>query len=197
MTTAVAPRWRRLDPDERRDQILACAVRLFGERPYAAVSTTEIAAQAGVARGLLNHYFGTKRDLYLEAVRTMLFLPPPEEIGPVSGTIAERVDAAVGWLVNVIDTYGVVWLRYAGAGGADADVREILDEADNRAADRVLDVIGFAGTEAERAVAHATVRAFGGAVKAMAREIVEHRTISPEQARRQLGAALVAMLEEL
>ena len=45
-----APRRRRLEPDERREQILACAVHLFGERPYAAVSTTELAARAGVAR---------------------------------------------------------------------------------------------------------------------------------------------------
>jgi AcrR family transcriptional regulator len=49
MTTA--PRWRRLEPDERREQILVCAMRLFGERPYAAVSTTELAAQAGWRAG--------------------------------------------------------------------------------------------------------------------------------------------------
>ncbi|HZY75057.1 MAG TPA: helix-turn-helix domain-containing protein, partial [Jatrophihabitantaceae bacterium] len=75
MTTAEAPRWRRLGPDERREQILDCAVRLFGERPYAAVSTTDIARAAGVARGLLNHYFGTKRDLYLEVVKAMVQMP--------------------------------------------------------------------------------------------------------------------------
>ena len=55
-------------PDERGRQILAGARRLFGERPYAEVSTTEIARAADIARGLINHYFGTKRDLYLEVV---------------------------------------------------------------------------------------------------------------------------------
>src|ERR1700732_1109937 len=75
MATSPAPRWQRLEHDERRGQILACARRLFSERPYAAVSTTEIAREAGVARGLLNHYFGTKRDLYLEVVRSLVRMP--------------------------------------------------------------------------------------------------------------------------
>ena len=73
--SSAEPRRRRLEPDERREQILACAVELFGERPYAAVSTTELARRAGVARGLINHYFDTKRDLYLEVVRRMVTIP--------------------------------------------------------------------------------------------------------------------------
>ena len=43
-------RWRRLEPDQRREEIFACAMRLFAVRSYADVSTTEIAAEAGVAR---------------------------------------------------------------------------------------------------------------------------------------------------
>ena len=41
--TAERPR-RRLDQDERRREILACARRLFSKRHYGAVSTAEIAA---------------------------------------------------------------------------------------------------------------------------------------------------------
>ena len=66
---------RRLEPDERREQILACGVRMFGERPYAAVSTTDLAKEAGVARGLINHYFRTKRDLYLAVVQKVAMVP--------------------------------------------------------------------------------------------------------------------------
>ena len=75
MATSSAPRWQRLDHDQRRAQILACAGRLFSERNYAAVSTTAIADEAGVARGLLHHYFGTKRELYLEVVHTLMRMP--------------------------------------------------------------------------------------------------------------------------
>ena len=48
MATSTGPRWQRLEHDERRGQILACARRLFSERNYAAVSTSEIAREAGV-----------------------------------------------------------------------------------------------------------------------------------------------------
>src|SRR5690242_17748597 len=66
---------RRLEPDARRAQILSVAVRLFGERGYAGVSTGDVARGAGVARGLVNHYFGTKKELYLEVIRLMLTVP--------------------------------------------------------------------------------------------------------------------------
>src|SRR5580698_8376746 len=75
MAAPPAPRWQRLDHDERRAQILTCARRLFSERNYDAVSTTDIAREAGVARGLLHHYFGTKRDLYLEVVGSLVRMP--------------------------------------------------------------------------------------------------------------------------
>lgn len=78
MATAPAPRWQRLTHDERRAQILDCARRLFSERQYDAVSTIEVAREAGVTRGLLHHYFGTKRELYLEVVRTLLRGGEPE-----------------------------------------------------------------------------------------------------------------------
>ena len=71
----IAPRWTRLEHDERRGQILAAAATLFAERHYASVSTKDIADAAGVARGLLHHYFGSKRDLYLEVAREMLRVP--------------------------------------------------------------------------------------------------------------------------
>ena len=106
VTTADAPRWRRLGPDQRREQILDCAVRLFGERPYAAVSTTDIARAAGVARGLLNHYFGTKRDLYLEVVRRMVLMPDVSEVLPPGGTLRERVQASVTWFLDTVAEHG-------------------------------------------------------------------------------------------
>src|SRR3954471_3691509 len=99
------PRWRRLEPDARREQILECAVRLFGERPYASVSTTDIAREAGVARGLLNHYFGTKRDLYLEVVREMVVLPELDDAAAVSGPLRSRVQRSVDWFLDTVSVH--------------------------------------------------------------------------------------------
>jgi AcrR family transcriptional regulator len=95
MTAAPSLRRRRLEPDARREQIVEHAIRIFGERPYGEVSMTDIAEDAGVARGLVNHYFGAKRDLYLEVVRRMVQLPPVEDAVPASGPLRERVRRSV------------------------------------------------------------------------------------------------------
>src|ERR1700712_2802323 len=110
MTVAEPPRWRRLQPDARREQILDCAVRLFGERPYAAVSTTDIARAAGVARGLLNHYFGTKRELYLAVVRQMVRLPGSDDIVAGTGSLRRRLERSVDWFLDAVAAQGAAFV---------------------------------------------------------------------------------------
>lgn len=51
------------DPDGRRQRVLDEATRMFSERGYAAVSTSEVARAAGVAEGSVFHYFGSKQEL--------------------------------------------------------------------------------------------------------------------------------------
>lgn len=57
----------RLNPDERRDQILRVASSHFARTGYEAVSVQAIAADAGVTRALVYHYFPGKEAL-LDAV---------------------------------------------------------------------------------------------------------------------------------
>src|SRR2546421_9827356 len=59
----------RLGIAERRAQLLEVGLELFSTRPYDEVRIDEIAARAGVSRGLLYHYFPTKRDFYLAVTR--------------------------------------------------------------------------------------------------------------------------------
>lgn len=59
----------RLSPDERRTQLITLGVKMLGERAIEDISVSEIAAQAGISRGLLFHYFPTKQDFQLEVVR--------------------------------------------------------------------------------------------------------------------------------
>jgi AcrR family transcriptional regulator len=55
---------RRLSTEERREQLLSVGARLFSERPYDDVWIERVAEIAGVSRGLLYHYFPTKRDFF-------------------------------------------------------------------------------------------------------------------------------------
>ncbi|GAA2158340.1 TetR/AcrR family transcriptional regulator [Actinomadura napierensis] len=52
----------------RRAAILDAASRLFADRPYDALSIDDIAAEAGVAKGLIYYYFGSKRGLFLAVI---------------------------------------------------------------------------------------------------------------------------------
>ncbi|HWU23903.1 MAG TPA: helix-turn-helix domain-containing protein [Nocardioides sp.] len=196
---AAGPAFRRLEPDERRTQILRSAVQLFGERPYATVSTTELAGAAGVTRGLLHHYFGTKRELYLEVVRTMMFAPDEDDTFAPTGTIHERAGTVVDGLLDLLDRAGPTWVRASGAEGfgSDPEVQEILDRADDAATERTLAAVGFEGTTEQRALAHVAVRAYGAMVKAVGRELIERRSMSRPDARRLLTDALVATLESV
>jgi TetR/AcrR family transcriptional regulator, fatty acid metabolism regulator protein len=54
-------------PDDKRQRILAAAARVFARHGYEASPVGDVAKEAGVAYGLVYHYFGSK-DALLEAV---------------------------------------------------------------------------------------------------------------------------------
>ncbi len=53
----------------KREQILKAAVTVFSTRGYRSTLVDEIAQEAGVAKGTLYLYFGSKEEMYLEAFR--------------------------------------------------------------------------------------------------------------------------------
>ncbi|MDX3382559.1 TetR/AcrR family transcriptional regulator [Streptomyces niveiscabiei] len=59
---------RRLSAEERREQLLSVGAQLFSESPYDEVWIEQVAEIAGVSRGLLYHYFPTKRDFFAAVV---------------------------------------------------------------------------------------------------------------------------------
>ncbi len=79
--------------DERREQILSGALRLFATRGLAATKISDIASAAEMSQGLLYHYYRSKEDIFVELIRTAfermntaalelerLPLPPREKI---------------------------------------------------------------------------------------------------------------------
>ena len=57
--------------EERKQQLLDAAARLFAERGYGATRIADICREAGVAKGLFYWYFPTKAELFTELVRVM------------------------------------------------------------------------------------------------------------------------------
>jgi AcrR family transcriptional regulator len=180
-----------MQPDERREQILVCAMRLFGEHPYTAVSTTELARQAGVARGLINHYFGTKRDLYLEVVRRLVTIPRFAIAQLPDGPLDTRVAAAVDWFLDGVSRDPQAWL--AMTAGWDSDVAHILAAADENAADRVLSAMGL---PLDVPQLRAMLRSYFGMVKATCREWLVRKDLTREQVRTLLVSTLLTLIHE-
>ncbi|WP_224364888.1 TetR/AcrR family transcriptional regulator [Hyalangium versicolor] len=199
MSSTSAPRWKRLEPDERREQILKCAVRLFGERPYSEVSTTDIAREAGVARGLLNHYFGQKRDLYLKVIKRMLLMPGLEESVPMTGSLRERVERSVKWYLDTVETHGKTYVAVTGMGGigSDPEVERIILESDDVASTKTLEFLGLKVEVGSDARQRAMMRSYAGLVKATIREWIRGGTLSREDAHLLLSEALITIVRDV
>ncbi|CAM3956355.1 TetR/AcrR family transcriptional regulator [Kibdelosporangium persicum] len=160
------------------------------------MSTTDIAQEAGVARGLINHYFGTKRDLYLEVVRRMVTIPSSAPQALAQGTLEERIDASVSWFLDRVLRHSKTWLVAVGGVGHDPDVERILAEADEHAADRVLEFVGLTDVHEHREQLRAMVRAYAAMVKAAGREWVMRNHLSRDQVHLLLTHTLRTLVRE-
>lgn len=58
----------RMTPEDRRRQLVGIGLRKFVEQPVQDLSLDEVAAEAGVSRGLLFHYFPSKTDYHRAVV---------------------------------------------------------------------------------------------------------------------------------
>jgi AcrR family transcriptional regulator len=95
-------KWERR-PEERPNELLDAALRIFAERGYANTRLEDIAAAVGVTKGTIYHYFETKEDLLRQAIdhnHERVFLPLEKGIretkGPVSASIRLYLRRAFG-----------------------------------------------------------------------------------------------------
>ncbi|MDN4475224.1 TetR family transcriptional regulator [Demequina sp. SYSU T00192] len=80
------------DADTRGD-ILAAAAEVFGDEGYGAASMREIARRADVDPALIRHYFPSKRDLFVHAVRPVTADDP--RVTALAGTPRDRLGEAL------------------------------------------------------------------------------------------------------
>ena len=54
---------------EKQDHIINAAMNVFSKNGYKKASVADIANQAGIAKGMINYYFGSKKNLYLSLIQ--------------------------------------------------------------------------------------------------------------------------------
>ena len=197
-----SPKFSRLDPAQRRDQILDAASALFAERAYDAVSIEDIASAAGVTRGLVHHYFGGRNDVYI-ALLERLGAQREHELRPPAGRSARaRVADSVSRWLDWTEANRTIWLATIAHGEdiADPDVRQVVADLVRRAVALLTDVSrrhrrGLAAAALRARVLDraqprrdATLAARGGHPRGHARAARLHARARPAHVRRSTRA---------
>lgn len=112
--------------------------QLFAHRSFDDISIDEIAQAAGISKGLLYHYFPSKRDFYVELIRTA----GEELLSATAGEAAgseDPVRAGLDAWLDYIEEHerGYIMLMQGGI-GSDPEVRAIVDDTRERFIRRIL-----------------------------------------------------------
>jgi AcrR family transcriptional regulator len=134
----------RMSTDERREQLLRAGVELLGRRAHDEVSIEEIAEAAGVSKGLLYHYFPTKKDFILAAVargqeELAERLRPDPERDPAT-QLELGLDAFLDTVEQNASAYTAIFRR---GGAGDPDISAALDAARGEQMEMMME--GLAG----------------------------------------------------
>jgi AcrR family transcriptional regulator len=186
---------KRLDLDERRSQLLALAKAAFSVRSYDEVSVDELAHAAGVSKGLLYHYFPSKRDLYVATVQQVADelaqrLTPDTTLPPIE-QLSRVLDAYLCFAEDNAETF----LSFFQSGvGRDQEVYAIVNRTRRRLANLMLtQATPYVSTPALRIL----MRGWVGMVEAASLEWLENRTVSREELTRYLVRVLLDIVQRV
>jgi AcrR family transcriptional regulator len=158
----------RLEVDERRAQLLELGLTRFGKKTYDEVSIDDIAEAAGISKGLLYHYFPTKRAFYAACVReacTRLFAATAvHDAEPGLPELSDSLDA----YLDFADEHGPAYLGLMTSGvGVDPEIGGIVEEARAEFVARLTEGLSTAlGKTLEGRLAAVALRGFIGMIEA-------------------------------
>jgi AcrR family transcriptional regulator len=196
--SAASPRTR-LGHDERRQAIVRAAADVFARRDYETVSTAELAHAAGISRGLLNHYFRTKRELYVAVVEGLFDLPDlPVPAYFEGATVEDRIRESVHDWLDLVERRAAAWLvATAVATSGPPEARQIVDRSVERVVTRILEVAGLSRAAEGREDMRAALRGYAEFASGLAHDWLEHRRLNRAQVELLLGGVLINLVREL
>lgn len=193
-------RKRRLSTDARREQLLVAGARLLAERPYDEVSIEEIARAADVSKGLLYHYFPTKKDFIIAAIErgqeelAELTAPDPD-LPP-----AEQLGASLDRFLDFVEEHEAAYAAiFRSRGGGDPAIQAVLEAGRQQRMDAVIE--SLASWEAAPANVEPTptletaVQGWFFFVEGAVLRWLERRDVERDELRELLGLALIGSLQ--
>ncbi|HUJ59486.1 MAG TPA: TetR/AcrR family transcriptional regulator [Kofleriaceae bacterium] len=191
------PRRRiRLDNDQRRAQLLALARKAFSDRSYDEVSIDDLAREAKISKGLLYHYFPTKRDLYVAGLREIAeqlvqrCTAIPTDLAP-----AERVRAGLDAYLSHVTEHARAFVSLMRGGiGSDPEVAQVIESVRTRLADRFLEGSPFKPMLAGNAKFATALRGWIGFVEGASIDWCANPRLSQAELRDLLSQILFAIM---
>ena len=139
----------RKSADDRRRELIGIGLRLLVDRPIHELAIDAVAAEAGISRGLLFHYFPTKGDYYAAVIEAATHRILSQTKVPVEGDEQAKLTAVVGGLVRFIARRRANYVALVrGAAGGDARVVELFDGLRRELTERVLEAAGISEASA-------------------------------------------------
>jgi AcrR family transcriptional regulator len=194
-----APRSRRrvrLDTDQRRAQLLELARAAFSDRAYDDVSIDDLAREAKISKGLLYHYFPTKRDLYVAGLTEIAnelvaaVTTVPEDLPPI-----DRVRTSIDAYLNHIKRHGQAFVSLMRGGiGSDPEVAAVVEGVRQRLFDQFLAGEPFSGMLTGNIRFETFVRGWIGFVEAVSIDWCANPRMSQTDLRELLAQILFEIL---
>ncbi|ADB36035.1 transcriptional regulator, TetR family [Kribbella flavida DSM 17836] len=162
---------RRLTAEDRRKQLVGIGLMMLRTQPIHELSVDAVAAEAGISRGLLFHYFPTKRDFYVAVMRAagrrLLRVTAPDPALPPPEQLRQMLLSFVAFINRRRDSY-ISFVR--GAAGGDAFVVEVYAETRAALTARVLALLDLADADRPASPDRLTVHAWLAYVEDLAIE---------------------------
>ena len=185
----------RMEVDERRAQLLALGLELFSQSPYDELKIDVVAEKAGISKGLLYHYFPTKRAFYVGVLRAaaqdLLQITAFDEESPP----LERAQQGIDAYLRYVETHRVAYVALLRGGvGFDAEVSAVIEDTRTQFLARIIQGMGVTPLPPLWRLA---MRGWIGFVEAASIEWAASPEVSAEELRGLLLANLLATVSAM
>jgi AcrR family transcriptional regulator len=134
----------RLQRERRIERILTASQRLFSTQAYDEIAIEDLAAAAGMSKGLLYHYFESKRDLYVATVAHVL-----RQMAHFTDFSPDLHAGLLQMLSLFEQSPGLAKMVLRGGIGVDPEVEGLLDAYRQQQLQRLYQSLGFLGAFAD------------------------------------------------
>jgi AcrR family transcriptional regulator len=147
------PAYRRLNVDERRAQLLERGAELFTSHPYEELSMSKIAAEVGISKSLLYHYFPSKQAFFEATLGAWAQelqdrTAPDPELPPL-----EQLRSSLDGFLEMVEENAVAYRNLMESATGVPEIRDLVAEVRRVTAERILDGLYPDGPPAKARIA--------------------------------------------